>query len=183
MISMQMNNPDLPFDKLETSLRALSARMPDLPFTEVMLCRLMLHIGREMAAMLEQQIRPFGLTEAEFRVLTTLFSQPDGVAHPSDLCARAAQSPANMSRISDALVSRDLITRLLSVHDRRRMVLRITEQGEELVRQLLPKMFLPLRGLFAQCPEAEQRQWIAQLKRLAANLADAHKQDMPERLL
>ncbi len=163
-----MNNTEFPFDKLETNLRALAARMPDLPLTEVLLCRLMLHMGREMAAMLEHQIRPFGLAEAEFRVLTTLFSQPDGVAHPSDLCARAGQSPANMSRISDALVSRDLITRVLSVHDRRRMVLRITEQGEELVRQLLPKMFVPLRGLFAQFPETEQRELIGQLKRLAA---------------
>ena len=178
MISMQMNN--IPFDKLETNLRALAARMPDLPLTEVLLCRLMLHMGREMSAMLEHQIRPFGLAEAEFRVLTTLFSQPDGVAHPSDLCARAGQSPANMSRISDALVSRDLITRVLSVHDRRRMVLRITEQGEELVRQLLPKMFVPLRGLFAQFPETEQREMIGQLKRLAVNLAEAHK-DLPER--
>ena len=175
-----MNNSDFPFDKLETNLRALAARMPDLPLTEVLLCRLMLHMGREMSAMLEHQIRPFGLAEAEFRVLTTLFSQPDGVAHPSDLCARAAQSPANMSRISDALVSRDLITRVLSVHDRRRMVLRITEQGEELVRQLLPKMFVPLRGLFAQFPETEQRELIGQLKRLAVNLAEAHK-DLPER--
>jgi MarR family transcriptional repressor of emrRAB len=177
---MQMNNTDFPFDKLEMNLQALAARMPDLPLTEVLLCRLMLHMGREMAAMLEQQIRPFGLAEAEFRVLTTLFSQPDGVAHPSDLCARAGQSPANMSRISDALVSRDLITRVLSVHDRRRMVLRITEQGEELVRQLLPKMFVPLRGLFAQFPETEQREMIGQLKRLAVNLAEAHK-DLPER--
>jgi MarR family transcriptional regulator, negative regulator of the multidrug operon emrRAB len=175
-----MNNTDFPFDKLETNLRALAARMPDLPLTEVLLCRLMLHMGREMAAMLEQQIRPFGLAEAEFRVLTTLFSQPEGVAHPSDLCARAGQSPANMSRISDALVSRDLITRVLSVHDRRRMVLRITEQGEELVRQLLPKMFVPLRGLFAQFPETEQRELIGQLKRLAHYLAEAHK-DLPER--
>src|ERR1700704_1990342 len=138
MVSTQMNSPDSQIDKLETNLRALSARMPDLPFNEILLCRLMLHLGREMAAEFEQQIRPFGLAEAEFRVLTTLFSQPEGVAHPSDLCARAAQSPANMSRICDALVSRDLITRVLSSHDRRRMVLRITDQGEELVRRLLP---------------------------------------------
>src|SRR5713226_1812322 len=125
-----MNNSDSPFDKLEANLRALSARVPDLPFTGILLCRLVLHLGREMAAGFEQRIRPFGLAEAEFRVLTTLFSQPDGAAHPSDLCARADQSPANMSRISDALVDRGLITRVSSVHDRRRMVLRITEEGE-----------------------------------------------------
>jgi MarR family transcriptional repressor of emrRAB len=181
MVSMQMKSTDSQFDKLEANLKALGMRMPDLPFTEILLCRLLIHMGREMAANFEQKIRPFGLAEAEFRVLTTLFSQPDGAAHPSDLCARAAQSPANMSRISDALVSRDLITRVLSARDRRRMVLRITEQGEDLVRRLLPKLFVSLRGMLAEFPEAEQRQLISQLKRLYANLEVADKQELPER--
>jgi MarR family transcriptional repressor of emrRAB len=175
-----MNNPDSPFDKLEASLRALSARVPDLPFSGILLCRLVLHLGREMAAGFEQKLRPFGLAEAEFRVLTTLFSQPDGVAHPSDLCARADQSPANMSRISDALVSRHLITRVLSVQDRRRMVLRITEQGEDLVRQLLPKLFVSLRGMLAEFSESELSLLISQLKRLHANMQEANKQTHPE---
>jgi MarR family transcriptional repressor of emrRAB len=166
---------------LESNLRALAARVPDLPFTEILLCRVLLHLGREMAASFEQKIRPFGLAEAEFRVLTTLFSQPDGVAHPSDLCARAAQSPANMSRISDALVRRDLITRVSSLHDRRRMVLRITEQGEDLVRRLLPKLFVPARGMFAEFSESEQRLLISQLKRLHANMEEADKQMLPDR--
>src|ERR1700731_996845 len=176
MISTQMNNPDTHFDKLEANLRSLSARVPDLPFTEIVLCRLLIHLGREMATGFEQKIRPFGLAEAEFRVLTTLFSQPAGVAHPSDLCVRAGQSPANLSRISDALVSRDLITRVLSAHDRRRMVLRITEQGEDLVRRLLPKLTAPLHDMFADFSESEQRQLIAQLKRLHASMEEAHKQ-------
>jgi MarR family transcriptional regulator, negative regulator of the multidrug operon emrRAB len=173
MVSMQMNSGDSQIDMLEANLRALSARMPDVPLNEILLCRLLLQIGREVAATFEQKIRPFGLAEAEFRVLTTLFSQPQGVAHPGDLCARAAQSPANMSRICDALVGRDLITRVLSAQDRRRMVLRITEQGEELVRQLLPKMFAPLRGQFAEFDESEQRLLIAQLKRVHASLGGA----------
>ena len=178
---MQMNIADTELDLLEANLRALSARLPDVPFNEILLCRLLLRLGREMAAALEHRIRPFGLAEAEFRVLTTLFSQPDGVAHPGDLCVRALQSPANMSRISDALVSRDLITRVLSVHDRRRMVLRITEQGEELVRRLLPKLSAPLREVLMEFPEAEQRQMIARLKHLGRKLGEATSQEMPER--
>lgn len=177
MVSIRMSSIYCQYDKLEANLQALRTRMPDLPLTEILLCRLLVNMGREMGTMFEQKIRPFGLAEAEFRVLTTLFSQPDGVAHPSELCARTAQSPANMSRISDALVSRDLITRVLSVQDRRRMVLRITEQGEELVRRLLPKMFAPLRGLFAEFTETEQRQLISQLKRLSAIVGETNKQD------
>jgi MarR family transcriptional repressor of emrRAB len=176
-----MNNSDSQFAMLQANLEGLSARVPDLPITGILLCRLVLHLGRELAAMFEQQLRPSGLTEAEFRVLTTLFSQPDGVAHPSDLCVRALQSPANMSRISDALVSRDLITRVLSVHDRRRMVLRITEQGEELVRRLLPQLSATLRGMLMEFPEAEQRQMITKLKRLRMKLGEATSQGIPER--
>jgi MarR family transcriptional repressor of emrRAB len=166
------NHSPSPFDMLEANLLRLSGRMPDAPIAGIMLSRLLLHLGRGVAAMLEQQIRPFGLTEAEFRVLTVLYSQPEGAAHPSDLCARTSQSPANMSRISDALVKRDLITRLSSEQDRRRMVLRITEQGEELVRRLLPLLFAPLRELFKDLSDAEQQQLIAQLKRLGMKLED-----------
>jgi len=165
-----MNNNSSQFELMEENLQNLKLRMPDLPVSGILLCRLLLHIGREMAAGFEQQIRPFGLAEAEFRVLTTLFSQPDGAAHPSDLCARASQSPANMSRISDALVERGLITRVSSVHDRRRMVLRITDEGEKFVRDLLPTLHVSLRRMLKDFPESEQRQMVAQLKRLGAAL-------------
>jgi MarR family transcriptional regulator, negative regulator of the multidrug operon emrRAB len=169
-----------PFEMLQASLLRLSARMPETPVAGIMLCRLLQQVGRGMAAMLEQQIRPFGLTEAEFRVLTVLFSQPEGVSHPSDLCSRTSQSPANMSRISDALVSRNLITRVLSDQDRRRMVLRITEPGEELVRRLLPVLFAPVREMFKDFSDAEQQQLIAQLVRLSAKLDEVMAQHSVE---
>jgi len=141
--------------------------------SSVLLSRLILHLGRCMAAMLEQETRPFGLAEGEFRVLSSLFSQPDGGAHPSELCAKTLQSPANMSRMSDALVSRGLITRVSSVHDRRKMVLRITVQGEELVRRLLPTLYGPLFEMFKEFSEEEQQQLIGLLKRLGAKLIPA----------
>jgi len=175
-----MNSPSAPFEKLEASLEHLRGRMPDMPINSVLLSRMLVHLGRGVAAMLEHQIRPFGLAEADFRVLVTLFSQPDGTAHPTDLCARTSQSPANMSRIGDALVERDLITRVSSMHDRRKMVLRITDPGEALVRQLLPSLFGPLRDVFKDFSEQEQAQLIEQLKRLGAQL-DAATGDIAER--
>jgi MarR family transcriptional repressor of emrRAB len=165
---------------LEANLQDLGARVPDLPITGFLLCRIIQHLGREMALMLEQQIRPFGLAEAEFRVLATLFSQPDGAAHPSELCARALQSPANMSRICDVLVSRGMITRVLSAHDRRRMVLRVTAPGEELVRRLLPQLAAPWRELLVEFPEPQQRLLIDQLQRLGMRLDQAKARELPE---
>jgi MarR family transcriptional regulator, negative regulator of the multidrug operon emrRAB len=168
-----VDSTPLQFQNLEANLAGLKARLPDLPIAIVLLSRLIMHLGRGMAAMLEQETRVFGLAEGEFRVLTTLFSQPDGGAHPSALCAQTLQSPANMSRMSDALVTRGLITRVSSVHDRRKMVLRITAQGEELVRRLLPALYGPLCEMFKDLSDEEQRQWIGQLKRLGAKLDQA----------
>jgi MarR family transcriptional regulator, negative regulator of the multidrug operon emrRAB len=175
-----MNNVSSPFDLIEDNLQGLLARMPDAPAVGILLSRMIMHIGREMAARFEQRIRPAGLTEAEFRVLTTLYSRPDGVAHPGDLSLQTSQSPANMSRICDALVDRDLITRVLSEHDRRRMVLRITAAGEALVQELLPEMFALVRNAMKDFSETEQRQMTLQLKRLAPNFERSPLADAPE---
>lgn len=163
-------NPQPQIELLEASLQRLSARLPETPVAHIMVTRLLLHVGRGMAELLEQQIRPFGLAEAEFRVLTALFSQAECAAHPGDLCARTAQRPANMSRICDALVGRGLITRDVSAHDRRRMVLKITPDGEELVRRLLPPLWLRLRELYGDISEAELTQLVALLKRVGLRL-------------
>ncbi len=162
---------------LESNLSALSTRVPGLPVEGVLLCRLMLHLGRETAATLHQHIRPFGLAEPEFRVLMTLFTQIDGIAHPTELCAGAAISPANMSRICDALVARSLITRVASEQDRRRMVLAITAAGEHLVQRLMPSLFAPLGAICDEFTAPERHLLINLMKRLAYRMEDvAHSE-------
>jgi MarR family transcriptional repressor of emrRAB len=163
---------------VEASVARLEGRLANVPVCEVLLTRWVLLLSHDLALMLAHHIRPFGLGEGEFRVLTTLFSQPDGSANPSELCARATQSPANMSRICDALVGRDLITRVASLQDRRKMVLRISPKGEQLVRDLLPNLFSILRRVFERFSAEEQRSMSEQLKRLAVCLDDAMQSTM-----
>ncbi len=157
-------------DMVEASLQRLSGRLEDVPVNEVLLTRIVLFLAHDLSQMMDYHIRPHGLGEGEFRVLTALFSQPENMAHPTELCARSAQSPANMSRICDALVARDLITRDLSAQDRRKMVLRITAKGDQLVRDLLPTMFAGLRRVYSDFAAEDQRFLIAQLRRLSGRL-------------
>jgi len=173
MVSGQTIIMSLEIERMEANLQRLRERMPEFPVSSVMLSRLLQHLGRGMAAMLEDRIRPLGLNETEFRVLGMLFSQPDGVAHPSDLCSCTSQSPANMTRITDALVARDLITRVPSLQDRRKLVLRITPQGTELVHRLLPSMHRGLREVLKDFSDEEQQRLIVQLKRISAALENA----------
>ena len=161
------------YEMMAAGLARLRERIPSAPVPKILLSRMLLELGRSMSGRLEQQIRRFGLAEPEFRVLTVLFSQPEGIAHPSELSERTAQSPANMSRIADALVARDLITRVTSAKDRRRLVLRITEQGEELVRHLLPALFVGLETMLADFSENDLEHLNSLLRRLFERLAQA----------
>jgi len=169
-------------EKIEASLQRLDLRVPGIAVNEVLLIRLISYLAHGVGQMLEHHVRPFGLGEGEFRVLTALFSQPDSTANPSDLCARATQSPANMSRISDALVGRGLITRVASDEDRRKMVLRITAKGEALVRSVLPSLHAQVREVCGAHTTEEQQQMIAQLKRLAGRLDQVSAAGNPEQV-
>jgi MarR family transcriptional repressor of emrRAB len=157
-------------ESMESNLARLGRLVPKLPKNEVLIVRLILFLAHDINVLLERLIRPSGLGEGEFRVLTALFSQPHSTAHPGDLCARASQRPANMSRITDALVDRGLITRVPSAQDRRKLVLRITEEGVALVRRALPAMVEPLRELCGKHAVEDQERMIAELKGLVIRL-------------
>ena len=155
---------------IEQAMRRTAKRLPGLPVTEALLCRVIIMMGRVLAAHIDEVISPYELTDVEFRTLLALFSRMDGTAGPSDLCAGLAQSPATMTRIGDVLVARNLITRVLNDQDRRRMDIRITPQGEALVREVLPRMFDYTRDLYKDFSEAEKARLLAGLKKLFAQL-------------
>ena len=155
---------------VEQGIRRAAQRLPGLPVTEALLCRVIILMGRVLTARIDEVISPYQLTDVEFRTLLSLFSAPDGTACPSDLCANLAHSPASMTRIGDVLVSRNLITRVLSEQDRRRMDIKITPEGEELVREVLPRMFGYTRDLYKDFTDEEKSRLLDGLKKLFAQL-------------
>jgi MarR family transcriptional repressor of emrRAB len=158
------------FEAIQASVERVCARGIDLPMDDVVLFRILVLVGRSLGQHTEEAIRPFGLAEAEFRALVELFSRPSGVGHPGDLCAGATQSPATMTRTTDALVSRGLISRVPSEQDRRRMILRITAEGEALVRRMLPGAFDHMRTLFAAFSREARAALLGHLRQVAAAL-------------
>ncbi len=157
-------------ESMEANLARLGTLMPELPKNELLIVRLVLFLAHDLGTMLEQATRPFGLGEGEFRVLTALFSQPQSTAHPGDLCLRAVQKPANMSRITDALVERELITRVPSAEDRRKLVLRITKKGAALVHRALPAVFGQVRKLLGKSSAKDQERMITELREMLIRL-------------
>jgi MarR family transcriptional regulator, negative regulator of the multidrug operon emrRAB len=157
---------------IESGLAHLSAHIPDLPQAEVLASRLLILLGREMTNRLDQRLRSHGLGEIEFRTLMSVYvhTRDDVSAFPGELCSSLGQSPANMTRLTDSLVQRGLIARFPDEHDRRKLGLRITNEGNQLVNALLPVMLESARSNYAALSQTDLHELIQTLKRLAAVL-------------
>ena len=59
------------------------------------------------------------------------------------------------------------------------MVVRITDEGEALVRRLVPLMFDSLKVMFEDISEADQLALIQQLKRVSARLGTRPAERIP----
>jgi MarR family transcriptional repressor of emrRAB len=155
---------------VEAGIQRVAARIPEMSVEQSLTFRVATLLGRELSARMDQFLAPTGLSEIEFRALITVFSHGGDAAYPGELCVTLSQSPANMTRVSDALVERGLITRAPSEQDRRRMQLRVTPAGEALVRQMLPNMADFTRELFRGFAADELARFLSDLKRVFAAL-------------
>ena len=154
---------------VEDAIQRISRRMPEMRVMESLICRVITILGRDLTTRLDEALQPAGLAELEFRTLLTIFSR-DGSATPGDLSAALAQSPANLTRLSDSLVERGLITRNPDLEDRRRMLLTLQPAGEQLVRSLMPRIGPEISAAFADFTATEKQQLLGSLKRLMAGI-------------
>lgn len=155
---------------VEEGVRRVAALVPELPVEQTLAVRSLILLGRELSARFDLGLRPTGLTEIESRALATIFSKGTEGAFPGDLCAVLAQSPANVTRVCDGLVGRGLITRQTSEEDRRRTLLRVTPEGESLVREMLPAVCSFSRDLFVGYTPGELDHLLGELRRIYAAL-------------
>lgn len=152
---------------IEEGVARTAARMPGMPAEPVALLKLIRHVAGRIHARLTARLRAHGLNESDFQTLMALFSSDAGVATPGELCQYAHESRTNMTRITDGLVARGLVLRSPSAADRRRIELRLSARGEQLVRRLLPQMFPSIDALFAPLSARDR----VTLRRLLARLA------------
>jgi MarR family transcriptional regulator, negative regulator of the multidrug operon emrRAB len=155
------------------NLRGIARRVPQLPVTELMICRVALILGRDLNANLDRALRLEGLAEPEYRVLAALYAQ-GGSACPRDLCGALAQSPANLTRICDTLVRQGWVSRSLDEQDRRRMQLTLRASGRRLLDKLIPTISARVQDAFEGFSAAEKKRLLASLTRLLHGVDTLH---------
>jgi MarR family transcriptional repressor of emrRAB len=109
-----------------------------------------------MQELLNKALEDFGLSASAYIAMTMINSSTDHTANPSDLSLCTGETRANMTRICDDLVAQELLQRVTSPVDRRRIDLSLTQKGLELLKVVVPTVREKNRQVFSVFNDAER---------------------------
>ncbi len=108
--------------------------------------------------------RKFNLHIPEWRMMTVLAKyQP---CSGLDLVQKTAMDPARVSRAQTRLLDLGLITAVQDPEDRRRLIISLTDNGTDIVRQLVPDAIRTEEYLFGTLTDGERRSFERVLSKL-----------------
>lgn len=111
-------------------------------------------------------VAPHDVTPGQFGVLVMIMEN-EGLSQ-SDLGSAVGIDRSTMVAVIDRLESRGLVIRAPSPNDRRSYALRLSEKGDELMRDLIPRIQNHDGGMVKDFSPAEVAQLIDFLRRIAA---------------
>ena len=117
---------------------------------------------------LEGVLQPLGITAVQFRVMTTLQSRPG--TSSAELARLYGVKPQTMIKQIGTLQTKGLIERTASEDNKRRLDLRLSERGQEILAQCRTGAMSIENELMAVFSESEQDQLASLLERMLASL-------------
>ncbi|GGP23706.1 MarR family transcriptional regulator [Silvimonas iriomotensis] len=163
---------DIPsFADIENRIDRVCSRVPGSNRQAVLLKMLLQHVAGGFNSRMNQVLREYGLNRISFLALIMLVSSQGKPLNPSDLAEATGESRANVTRICDELVAKELLSREPNPEDRRRIDLYLAPHGDELVKELLPKIQDYAFVAFKVLSDDERDQLEVILKKLLAGFA------------
>ena len=117
-----------------------------------------------VTAQVNAHLREFGLTISQFGALEALYHL--GPMQPGELGVKILKSGGDMTLVIDNLAKRGLVQRERQEADRRCITIHLTEQGRELIAQILPEHIQAVVQTFTVLSAGEQEQLAALCKRV-----------------
>lgn len=103
---------------------------------------------------IHRHLRKHGLTESQFGVLEAIFHL--GPLSQQELGRKILKTKGNITAVIDNLEKKRLVERRHEKEDRRWAIVRLTGQGERLIRDLFPRHAAVIRKEMSTLSEVEQ---------------------------
>jgi DNA-binding MarR family transcriptional regulator len=154
-------------DDVDGVVAAWRRERPDLDVSPLEVLSRVSRLARHLDLARRQAFAEQGLEQWEFDVLSAL--RRSGAPYqltPGDLLRETLVTSGTMTNRLDRLAGRGLLTRQAAPHDRRAVLVTLTEQGRRLADQALEALLQGERELLAGLEADERADLAAYLKRL-----------------
>lgn len=147
-----------------TSKKLTPAILPT--FSTPTYVRLAIQLGEIVMAQAEATLAPVGLTPREYDALLCIADSPD--LSQQELSKKLGLFAPRMVSIIDGLERLSLVERIVSRTDRRRNVVRLTEEGSALLQKSARMVAELQQKLFGDITDTEHKRFQKRVERLAA---------------
>ena len=120
--------------------------------------------------MTNKAVRHHGLSAAGRQVLAILEGSDEPLS-PTTIAERLLVTTASTTSLLNTLEGRGLLTRLPDPDDRRRLLVSLTEEGQQVVDDFLPEVVTLQTAVMASLSEAERRRLLQSLAAIRESIA------------
>jgi MarR family 2-MHQ and catechol resistance regulon transcriptional repressor len=127
----------------------------------------LMRASQSVGACLDEHLHEWGLTTSQFGVLEAVYHL--GPMHQKEIGEKLLKSGGNITVVVNNLEERDLVERQRMESDRRYVSIHLTDEGRELISELMPEHVDQIVERFAVLSVEEQRQLGELLRKLGAD--------------
>lgn len=113
-----------------------------------------------------EELRPLGLSPSAFNVLMALHNTADRTLEPCQLAQRLLISRPSVTGLLDTLQNKGLVDRLPHAEDRRRVLVRLTDDGARLLESHFATHYAEINRLFEGLEPDEKATLVTLLRRI-----------------
>ncbi len=113
-----------------------------------------------------EELRPLGLSPSAWNVLMALRNTADQILEPCQLAQRLLISRPSVTGLLDTLQAKGLIERLPHADDRRRVLVRLTDDGMRMLESHYGVHYAEMNELFADLDDDDKAQLVMLLRRV-----------------
>lgn len=156
--------------QLTAQLSTLRQRIPDFPVDHARIVRLIANVHQRTVDSYNDVLRDHGIGYRAYATLMTIYTTADYYMTPSEIANALSEKKTNMTRLTDELLAKGLIAKDDAPHDRRSIVLHLTEKGEALIADVAPQISALLHAIYDTTETSEREQLGNSLSKQLASL-------------
>jgi DNA-binding MarR family transcriptional regulator len=152
------------------SLKKFVQRYPDADISAISDFVNLLRASSDISTALDKLLAKHELLQGRWWVLVLLMRQDNLTSTPTDLAEKAGVTKATMTGFIDGLVREGLVTRLMDEVDRRKLLIKLTDAGQQKLDMVMPDYYQKVSALMSFLNQQQRTSLITNVNLLASGL-------------